>query len=65
MQAIALGMIERFKASLERTTRTHRDCRSYVSGLEFFAAVWFARAALPDGLRRYRDKTVRRVRAGC
>ena len=34
-----------------------------VSGFELFVTVWFARAALPDGLRRYRDKTIRRVRA--
>jgi len=35
-----------------------------LSGLELFVTVWwFAAAARTDGLRRYRDKTTRRVRA--
>src|SRR4030095_6442220 len=49
--------------------KTRRLCRSgqdlgKLSGLELFVRVWwFAAVAWTDGSRRYRDKTIRRVRA--
>ena len=37
-----------------------------LSGFELFVTVWLCSVRLsPDGLRRYRGKTIRRVRAGC
>src|SRR4029077_1880408 len=36
-----------------------------LSGFELFVTVWFVPAGGPDGLRRYRGKTIRRVRASC
>src|SRR5262245_38137173 len=36
----------------------------FLNDFGFFVTVYFARRALSHGLRRYRDKTTRRVRAG-